>query len=436
LERTVNTELHRSARSRRLPARFRDALPTSVMPVHLIQQSGARDQQLQRAEDTTEPTLPPDPGPQRDTGIEDTADSENPPRTRMVTNANSFGVFREYFTTSSHHPRNPDAFADVSTATIAPQPQSIGSGLTIVTSAESEHDPLVDSKNRSEDLLLAWMTVDSGNTPAGMNHLVHNVIRHPDFTPSDLENFNAVTAVRKFGREYLPSPGSLKAGDGWKEGSVRIRVPCTGVRQKESNAPEFVINGVLYRDVVEVITAELKDPDSFSNIHTTPYEEWWRPSPGEDPVRVYSEIYNSDAMLQADKKMQDDLETMHGPESALETFIVSALLYSDSTHLASFGSASLWPVYLFLGNVSKYIRSKPTSFSAHHIAYIPTVRSHDLVTLRSVFDQIRIAPRLSQGVLPGTLRNRPHERNAHPPGAGAYPRGSTVDPWRVICRRP
>ena len=79
-------------------------------------------------------------------------------------------------------------------------------------------------------------------------------------------------------------------------------------------------------------------------------------------------------MLQADKEMQDNLDPAHRPEDDLETFIISALLYSDSTHLAAFGAASLWPIYLFLGNVSKYIRSKPTSFSAHHIAYIPTVR--------------------------------------------------------------
>jgi len=122
LERGVNTELQRSARSRRLPARFRDSLPTSVMPVHLIQQSGARDRQLPRAEEAAESTPPPDPGLQSDAGNEDAARSVNP--TRMITGTNSFGVFREYFATSSHHPRNPDAFADVSTAAVAPQPQS------------------------------------------------------------------------------------------------------------------------------------------------------------------------------------------------------------------------------------------------------------------------------------------------------------------------
>ena len=259
-------------------------------------------------------------------------------------------------------------------------------------------DPLFNLGNTSEDLLLAWLSRSLGNTPAGVDDLVHNVIRHPKFDPSLLENFNAVTAIRRFEKKWVSKPGAaLKVGDGWKEASVSIRVPCTGVKQQEGDAPEFIVEGILYRDIIEVITAELKDPDTFHNIHVAPHKEWWNPGPREDPVRVYSEIYNSDAMLEADADMRRNLDSArglnndsarspndnsahglndnsaHGPNNNLETFIVSALLYSDSTHLAQFGNASLWPIYLFLGNVSKYICSKPTSFTAHHIAYIPTV---------------------------------------------------------------
>jgi hypothetical protein len=39
----------------------------------------------------------------------------------------------------------------------------------------------------------------------------------------------------------------------------------------------------------------------------------------------------------------------------LETVVAAVMLWSDSTHLASFGTASLWPIYLFLGNQSKYV---------------------------------------------------------------------------------
>ena len=338
-------------------------MPTSTAPVP---RAAALNQQL--PEEAADQQLPPGNEPQ-------SSGPEDP--THTITNTNSFGLFREYRTVSSHNPRNPDAFMDVQPTPAVPQ--SIGSNLAAVAPGGSGHDPLADSKNMSEDLLLAWMTTGPGNTPAGMNDLVHNVIRRPDFHPSELEDFNAVTATRRFEREQFSKPGAaLKVGDGWKEGSVSIRVPCTGVRQKEEEAPEFVVNGILYRDAVEVITAELKDPDAFENIHLTPYKEWWRPDPAEEPVRVYSEIYNSDAMLQADKEMRDNLagEARESELDDLETFIISALLYSDGTHLAAFGDASLWPVYLFLGNISKYIRLKPTSFSAHHIAYIPTVRHH------------------------------------------------------------
>ncbi|KAJ3569072.1 hypothetical protein NP233_g5289 [Leucocoprinus birnbaumii] len=47
------------------------------------------------------------------------------------------------------------------------------------------------------------------------------------------------------------------------------------------------------------------------------------------------------------------------------------MLWSDATHLADFGSASLWPIYCYFGNQSKYERLKPSNFAAHHIAYIP-----------------------------------------------------------------
>ena len=369
LERAVDTGLQRSARSRRLPARFRDSLPASAPSACISQQHRAENRRLlgEKEVETQEP--PPDPALQP----EDLEDPTNPTHT---TTTNSFGLFREFPTIPSHIPQNPDAFADIPTTTISPQPQPIGSNLAAVASTPGpEPHSLPDSLNLSEHLLLAWLATGAGNTPEGVNDLVHNIILHPDFNGSDLEDFNAVTAIRRFEREHFSKPGmTLKAGDGWKEGSVSIRVPCTKVKQKEDDAPEFTVDGILYRDIVEVIMTELKDPDSFDNIHVTPYTEWWNPGPGEDPVRVYSEIYNSDAMLEADKKMRDGLHAAPRPEDDLETFIVSALLYSDSTHLASFGSASLWPVYLYLGNVSKYTRLKPSSLSAHHIAYIPTVR--------------------------------------------------------------
>ncbi|KIJ59451.1 hypothetical protein HYDPIDRAFT_100692 [Hydnomerulius pinastri MD-312] len=51
----------------------------------------------------------------------------------------------------------------------------------------------------------------------------------------------------------------------------------------------------------------------------------------------------------------------------------SLMTWSDSTHLTHFSNASLWPFYVFFGNQSKYLCSKPTSMACHHIAYIPSI---------------------------------------------------------------
>lgn len=62
-----------------------------------------------------------------------------------------------------------------------------------------------------------------------------------------------------------------------------------------------------------------------------------------------------------------------GDPDDLEYVIAAQIVYSDQTRLANFGGASLWPAYDFFGNQTKYERGKPSSFSAHHFAYFPTV---------------------------------------------------------------
>jgi hypothetical protein len=48
------------------------------------------------------------------------------------------------------------------------------------------------------------------------------------------------------------------------------------------------------------------------------------------------------------------------------------MFWSDATHLAAFGTAKMWPIYMTFGNLSKYIRCKPNSGAIKHLAYIPS----------------------------------------------------------------
>ena len=175
LERAIDAGLQRSVRIKRLPVRFRDSLPA---PAPRAAAQSARLQKETEAALVQQSSL--DPSPPLDRGLDDSStDSTHRSPTVTVTNPNSFGVFREYPAYSSHNPRNPDAFVDAQPA--LPTSQSIRSGLMAIPPSDPRDDPLTNSTNTSADLLLSWMATCLGNTPAGVNNLVHNVITHPDF---------------------------------------------------------------------------------------------------------------------------------------------------------------------------------------------------------------------------------------------------------------
>lgn len=93
----------------------------------------------------------------------------------------------------------------------------------------------------------------------------------------------------------------------------------------------------------------------------------------DDAERIWTETYTADAFLEEDEKIRA-LPRNPDDDDNVEYAVAPILLWSDSTHLANFGPKSLWPIYCFFANVSKYLRCKPSIFSAHHLAYIPSVR--------------------------------------------------------------
>ena len=202
-----------------------------------------------------------------------------------------------------------------------------------------------------------------------LNVLVQNVICAPDFEVDHFKNFDATKVLDKvFEQGDTSSTSERPLNDGWYESSVPISLACDKITHKsEGNAPTLNVTGLYHRRPLDVIKAALRETNA-QRFHFAPFEEYWVPHPEGQPERLYSELYNSDAYLQEQAVVCGRIH-----EDAFETVIVSMMLWSDSTHLTSFGSASLWPIYLFFGNQSKYDRAKPTTFSAHHLAYIPEV---------------------------------------------------------------
>lgn len=60
-------------------------------------------------------------------------------------------------------------------------------------------------------------------------------------------------------------------------------------------------------------------------------------------------------------------------EDGLPRYVVGLMFASDSAMLASFGTASIWPVYLMYGNESKYRRGRTSLNLFEEVAYLQKV---------------------------------------------------------------
>ena len=223
-------------------------------------------------------------------------------------------------------------------------------------------------------LTLWYHNGSSSKSLNDLNNLVHNVICSPNFHVEHFDNFDATRAIDRLldqgGGASGTSATEMPLNDGWRKSSVPISLACDKVLHKsEDAAPTLHVTGLYHHKPLDIIKAALREPNA-QHFHLAPFEEYWIPQLGGLPECIYSDIYNSDVYLQEQAIVHSQT---HRDGDPLETVIVLMMLWSDSTHLTSFGNVSLWPIYLFFGNQSKYDRAKPTTFLAHHLVYIPEV---------------------------------------------------------------
>ena len=280
-------------------------------------------------------------------------------RNPFWTAANSFGLWKEYLYRPSY---DPDAFISAEDLYV-PHPSTIVPEAD--DSDEEKHmecSPLYSSK--SAELLLGWQnTGSSAKSNEEINRLVRTVLHHPEFELDALRSFNATRENQKADAAEEQSPFLLS----FQHADIDIDVPSG---RKGVPSRPFTIPGLYYRKIVTLIK-EAFDSQISEQFHLTPFKLFQTqtlPS-GEHTKRVYSEMYNSDVFLDEHDRVQraptDDCYCKR------EKVVASLMFWSDATHLAAFGTAKMWPIYMLFGNLSKYIRCEPNSGAIKHLAYIP-----------------------------------------------------------------
>ena len=324
-------------RARRLPARFRDILPTPPVPVPPI--AAEQPSIIRRV-------------------ILHVFDS-------FRTHFNLFGIAREYRHRPSH---DPDAF--LSAKDLSNFTRSVLEQVThdpavrqeCPSSLRDNHAPPWPWANMSIWRLMNWrLTGSAQKSSAEVNRLVREVIQAEDFNILELDGFNAHTETSRLDAAERALPEDDPFGtDQWKTINVEISIP-TRKENPEGNGRAFYVEGLRYRPLTSVIRAVFAEASS-KLFHLTPFKRMWRsPLTGEEQC-VYDELYTSDAWIQAHDEI---MKQRREDNCQLERVIAGMMFWSDATRLAQFGHASAWPIYLFFGNLSKYLRAKRWTLSSN-----------------------------------------------------------------------
>jgi Plavaka transposase len=281
-------------------------------------------------------------------------------RDQLRTGMNRFGLLREYPYRPSY---DPDLVVPLEQLSDSP---TLKCGDDTSHTNTASFAPPWPFNNMSIFLLMEWMTTGSNQKSVGeVDRLAKEVLGAKEFNMEDLHDFSAQRESKRLDDSDSSSQESPLMGDGWLESNITISIP-TGL--PDTNGADFTVPGLHHRSLISVMKSALADIAS-QRFHFSPFKRIWkRPSGVEE--RIFDEMYTSDAWLDAHNTLQ---KQRNEPGCKLEKVILGLLFWSDSTHLTSFGTASVWPLYMYFANLSKYFRGKPGSGASHHVAYIPKV---------------------------------------------------------------
>ncbi|KAH7908632.1 hypothetical protein BJ138DRAFT_1204895 [Hygrophoropsis aurantiaca] len=283
-------------------------------------------------------------------------------RGSVRTLVDQFGMWRHYFHRPSYEP---DSFV--------PSDQLARSCPVVRREEPPEPNPTPPPhpfSSMSIYRLMQWMNSGSKLKSEGeVTRLVKEVLLADDFNLQDLEKFSCskyLSILDKPTPETDDSDSTTVFPDNWKQSIVKIDIPS---KAKASAGNETVsVEGFHHRPLVEVIRTAFSDVQARA-FHLWPFKQYWNPS-GQPSQRVFGELYSSDSWLTAHEELQKQPPE---PGCYLERVIAGLMFFSDATHLATFGNAKAWPLYLFFGNLSKYARSSPNSGACHLVAFFPSL---------------------------------------------------------------
>ncbi|KAH6904929.1 hypothetical protein BKA70DRAFT_1431513 [Coprinopsis sp. MPI-PUGE-AT-0042] len=274
---------------------------------------------------------------------------------------NKFSLWRRYYATTppSRDPEQSVAPEDLDDSL----PPRATSG-TQETGIKSRYGPF----DNVSSLLLAdfWWNSENEKSKNEFSKLLR-VLQDPSFSLEDVFSTDWGGLERTLNDQDDDDGWFDDAG--WISTPINIKIPFHKA-MKKPGTESHLVGTLQHRKIVPVIEEKIRNSKDPSLFHYQPYEVFWDQDHDSTAVRVQGELYNSPAFMEAHQRLQDQPPI---PGCSRERVIVALMFWSDETQLASFGSAKLWPCYMFFGNESKYRRGKTSLRLCEHIAYFETL---------------------------------------------------------------
>ena len=343
-----------------LPKRFQDIVP---QPLPLLPPASAVPG---LPNDNIVLQAPPPPASNQRQFVERSLGS----RIRQIfqTPKNIFGLFRRYFseTLPTHDPEEHKDIFDLSDEPIisVTPPRFTDDG-----------NPFEPFPNKSSFRLADWHWNHGVQKSCESFNRLLDIVSDPEFQPEDVrqtnwKKLNSRLAANDFDGSMDEEDAEWMDEDaGWIRTPITISVPFHR-RTKIPGPQDYYVGDLYHQSFVAVIREKLAKPQDDRQFHYEPFELYWQPSNTCTEERVHGELYTSPAFLDAHRELQ---ESPGEPGCNLPRVVVAMMLWSDGTHLTTFGNAKLWPCYLFFGNESKYRRCKPSCHLCNHVAYFQAV---------------------------------------------------------------
>ncbi|KAG1845733.1 hypothetical protein DFJ58DRAFT_730795 [Suillus subalutaceus] len=288
-------------------------------------------------------------------------ETQNPPRSKiqrvlltlhdsLQTSFNIIGLCRKYPRRPSFEPDKyiPSSLLAISSPTTANAQRP-----------EPSLKPPYPFPNMTVYRLMSWMNSGSHHkSEAEISRLIKDVIQAEEFNPRDLDGFFVRESLHTL--DNSGGEGTANFPDDWLETGITLDIPT---KSKDEPSRLFNVPGFHYRPLVGVIRSTFADIQANA-FHLLPFKRLWKNPLDGHQEHLFNELYTSDSWLEA----QDDLQRQpREPNCSLERVIAGLMFFSDATHLATFGTAKAWPLYMYFGNLTKYARSAPKSVYPHGI---------------------------------------------------------------------